>query len=399
MRMVHRVISLIACVVLFYLGVTGSWIQILDIRETLSGAAEATPVMQSINEGRYGNMDFAVMTQRDYAAAPLPADLDFHAAFSRVLGALHRSHPGELPTFVELRMADGRPIGQARFGQEPRDPRKFAQGVQAVDVESLKSVPTADIMPVFPPPSLRQSLKEWHRFWSRHDVPGVWFELLAGVAMWVLIITGLTMYFRLLKQRRKINRPGLFWMTSDRWRSLHRAVSLASAVLLVWVAFTGTWLGFESVWHSLQPRSGNHEIQGLSDGQVLQMVDETLAGLRKADVQAPIRVLRVRDYWGMKQGVVITAEPVTRQVIINTANGSPAGLTEPNYPKSGFPFGIVTHELIKHLHSGFLFGLWARIFDLLAGLALIFLSSSGLVMYLQMYGIRLKSGRRALFWK
>jgi uncharacterized iron-regulated membrane protein len=53
---------------------------------------------------------------------------------------------------------------------------------------------------------------------------------------------------------------------------------------------------------------------------------------------------------------------------------------------------------MKHLHSGFLFGTWARLLDLLAGLSLIFLSASGLWMYLQMYKRRRVGGRAGFFW-
>ena len=57
------------------------------------------------------------------------------------------------------------------------------------------------------------------------------------------------------------------------------------------------------------------------------------------------------------------------------------------------------HEWVKHFHSGYLFGLPARVLDLLAGLALVFLSVSGLIMYFEMYRRRVRAGRKGAFWK
>ena len=51
---------------------------------------------------------------------------------------------------------------------------------------------------------------------------------------------------------------------------------------------------------------------------------------------------------------------------------------------TGFPFGVQIHETIKHLHSGALIGLSARKMDLVAGLSLIFLCVSGLLVYFQL---------------
>ena len=110
-----------------------------------------------------------------------------------------------------------------------------------------------------PPHSARQTLKQWHRFWgpdfiSVRDKPGVYIEFLVGLAFLTFIVTGLVMYFRLLKQRRKLGRNQLFWMAGEKWRSLHRVVSVAASILLLMVAASGTWLGFESSYNTFAPR-------------------------------------------------------------------------------------------------------------------------------------------------
>ncbi len=397
MRTVHRILATFAVTVLLYLGVTGSLMQSLDLAEIISGAPERAPGMQSINEGKNGNLEYAVVTVGDYDAAPLPKDLDVPQALHTVLEGLHREIPGAHPTFVELRVANGSTIGQARFG--PINPRHFADGIRAVDARTGAAVAAVDVVPMVPALSARETLKHWHRFWNRRDVPGVYVELLCGTILWVLLVTGLTMYFRMLKQRRKIRRPQLFWKGGGRWRELHRIIAVAAAILLIAVAFSGTWLGFESTWHTFQGGAPSARVAELGDAEVMEMADATLRALHAFDPRVAVKVLRMRSYAGMSQGVVVTDDPVTRQLVFNTATGKPVGLSEPGYPPSGFPLGVATHEWVKHFHSGFLFGPWARVLDLLAGLSAIFLAVSGLTMYLDMYGRRRRSGRKALFWK
>jgi len=188
-------------------------------------------------------------------------------------------------------------------------------------------------------------------------------------------------------------------MVGGRLRGYHRAISVIAAVLLIGVAFSGTWLGFESSWHTFARPPPPTVTPELSDADVLDMAGATLNALHLAEPAVRIKVLRVRHYGGMRQGVVITDEPVTRQLVFNTATGKEVSLTEPGYPSSGFPFGLQMHEEVKHLHSGYLFGSWARVLDLLAGLGLIFLSISGLIMYLEMWNKRRIAGRGQFIWK
>ena len=399
MRVVHRTLSIAACLVFLYLGVTGSMIQLLDLKELFSGAPESSSGMQSINEGKSGHPDYAVLTPADYTAEPLPKNLDLLKAFQMVLTGLHEIRPESKPIFVELRYAHGTPIGQAHYGEMVLNPERVDDGLVAVDATTGAPVPAVSVPPPVPPHSFRETLKKWHRFWVRHDKPGVYAELLAGIALWTLIITGLTMYFRLLKQRRRLNRKQLFWMAGGRLRAYHRAIAVISAVLLIGVAFSGTWLGFESSWHTFAKPPPHAVTPELTDADVIDMAGATLNVLRLAEPAERIKVLRVRYYGGMRQGVVITDEPVTRQLVFNTATGKEVSLTEPGYPSSGFPFGLQMHEDIKHLHSGFLFGLWARVLDLLAGLGLIFLSISGLLMYLDMWTNRRIAGRGQFLWR
>ena len=95
---------------------------------------------------------------------------------------------------------------------------------------------------------------------------------------------------------------------------------------------------------------------------------------------------------------MVTGAGGTRQILFNTENGRVANLEEPGYPASGFPFGTQTHEDIKHFHSGDMFGWSTRLMNLVAGLSMIYLSISGIVMYVDMWLKRRKAGRKGLAW-
>lgn len=390
MRTLHRTLSIFAALLMLYLGATGTLIQSIDLATLLSNAPESDPVMQSINEGRYGNGDFPAISARDLDAAALPADTDFTRAFDTTLTAMHRAAPGVVPRFAELRMLDGRMVGQVKVGQD-------TLAFDTVSGAPVAVAPTPRFSPM--PYSLRQYTKELHRFWTMHDKPGVYFELLSGIVLWVLIISGLWMYFKLMSARAKTGRGGVFWMAGGMWRSLHRSVSLAAAVFLIAIAFSGTFLGFESVWHTFVNVDFRFDATApMQDGQVQAIAADALRDFRKAEPATPLKVLRVRVYGGMKQGMIVTGGASTRQVVYDTDRGTVATLFEPGYPVSGFPFGTQMHEDIKHFHSGDMFGLPARLMNLLGGLALVYLAVSGIVMYVQLWRRRKNNGKAALLW-
>ena len=413
MRTVHRAIALIAVLFTLYVGVTGTLMQSIDLVTLISGAPETNRTMQSINEGKFGNRPYSVVTVADWSEAPLPEGYDTSKAFATTLSAFHRAVPGIAPQFIELRVAQGRVIGQAGYLDPSKPPpRPVFSRAQVPDPIELKAYDAATGQPVapvkllnaVPAHSLRQTLKQWHRFWgpdtiSPRDTPGVYIEFLVGLMMSTLIVTGLVIYFRLLRQRRKVGRGQLFWMAGDIWRSLHRITSVAAAILLVCVAASGTWLGFESSYHTFTARPKPAAIGRLADDQAMRIARVTATILAQANPAFPVRVIRVRNYAGMDQGVVITGSSFTRQLIFDAKTGRETRLSEPNYPSSGFPLGMDVHEWVKHFHSGYLFGLPARFLDLFAGLSLIFLSVSGITMYVEMYGKRRKSGRTTPFWR
>ena len=389
MRSFHRTLAVFMFAVLLWLGATGSMVQILDLKTILSGAPETDPTMQSINEGKFGDFfDYETATFADLSAQRIPASFDYSRAFETVIGAAKRAAASKAPNFVELRMVGSAPIGQVRFGDD----------VRAFDAATGDAVQAVSIAPLFPPYSLRQRFKELHRFWFTPEQPGVYFGLLVGLLLWTMIVSGLVLYFRLLNQRRGLQRPNLIWLTGDILRALHRSVSLIAAVFLIAVATSGTLLAFESVWHLLAPRAPHSAPADITYDEILPMVKSTLRAMANYAPNVPIKAIRVRRYGQFSQGVIITDEKVTRQVVFDTMTGKPLDLSTPGYPASGFPFGRQAHEWIKHFHSGYMFGLSGRLMNLFAGLSLVFLSLSGAAMYIQMWRRRRDAGIKNLLW-
>lgn len=390
-RIVHRVGAFLAVLLMLWLAGTGTTIQLLDLNAVLTHAPATDPTRVSMVEGMYGPPNYAVIQLADFSATSLPADLDIEHGFATVL----QSAQAPQIDWVELRMVDGVPVGQVMVGTqlEAFDARSGA----AVTASPPQKIPQGARLP----PSLRQKLKTLHRFWNRGDTPGVFFEFLAGLVLFTLLITGLVMYFQLLHARRRIKRRQLFWFTGGKWRGWHRAVSVAAAVFLLCMAFSGTWIGFESSWNALRRSGGGGPSPAapVVEAELPNMTATTLQAMQRLHPGTPIKAIRLRMFGQMKQGVVITGGDTTDQLVFDAATGRPASLSEPSYPPVGFPFGVQVHENIKHFHSGEMFGLSGQMMNLLAGLSLLFLSVSGLIMYFDMWLKRRKGGRSSLIWK
>lgn len=202
-------------------------------------------------------------------------------------------------------------------------------------------------------------------------------------------------------------------------RRLHRWLSIAASVLVLYVAVTGLMMAIDNVYGSVYlalhgqsfpagvsgPPAGLEELLAAGRGPVVDadlhsMLRTTLAATHKSDPSAPPpRVIRLRSYAGKPQGVIVTGDEPAQQLVFDTDSGRRAGLYEPGYPKTPFPFQWGAHEMWKQLHRGDIFGLTGRWIDLASGLAILFLAVSGTTMYLQVYRARRRTGRRRLFWR
>jgi uncharacterized iron-regulated membrane protein len=261
---------------------------------------------------------------------------------------------------------------------------------------------------------VRGKAKAWHRLNAIGD-QNVWLNALVGIGLFVMIVTGLVLYFQLLLARRRAGLNAIFWSAGGWWRSLHRWVSITAALFLMVVSISGTLLSIDSLalWiyrymHAppgftgrqlpFPVGMGGDFSTPLTDAKLPAMLETTLSAYRATEGATPIKVLRLRYFAGMPQGVIITGGDDTRQLVFNADTGERASMTEPGYPYTGFPFGWEEHELMKKIHRGDLLGVPGRLMDLFAGLSLIFLSASGLVMYVDLLRRRRRGGRKQLFW-
>ncbi|MHB8284316.1 MAG: PepSY-associated TM helix domain-containing protein [Caulobacteraceae bacterium] len=406
LKSIHRGVTVFVVLFLLYLGGTGVMIQLIDMRSLATHASPFDPNVRAMREAFDGPGTYQVIATSDYVAEPLPARADLPAMFARVMAGARRDL-GEAPLkFVELRMVDGRAVGQVNLGTSLR---RFDANTGV----TLGAAP----LPLdedTPPISQRNVFKNLHRMTTFGNW-ALWINIAVSIALATLIVTGTIMYAKLVIGRTRIGRKGLFWVAGGWWRSLHRAVSILAAVFLVVVTVSGAWLAVESLGLAMNIAAmrSAHSSGGtplgrlrrqddgsapLQDARLPAMLQTTLGAYRHAVPDGGLRVIRLRWYGGMPQGGVVTGEATARQLVYDAISGRRAYASAPGAPRSLFPFGWTTHQLAKSIHRGDYFGIPGRIMDLLAGLSMIYLSVSGIVMYVELWKRRAKSGRKQFLW-
>jgi uncharacterized iron-regulated membrane protein len=396
MRAVHRFVAVFAVVFGLYIGGTGTWLQLIDLQTLLSHAPATDPDLQAIREGHDGPPNFQVLVDADYSAAPLPADLNYDGTLTTVLKSA-RTASGAAFSFVELRMLDGKPVAQISAGGQLL---RF-DAVSGAVLLGPDNAPAVGLPPRNRP-SFRGTLKNIHRMNAYGDYATI-VELIAGVALCVMLITGLLMYFRLLGARANAGRRGLFWYAGGWWRTLHRMIAVSAGTFLLVVAFSGLLLAVGSLGVSAYRVMHNGVRAGLtadvssplSDAELPGILRTTLTAYKGVSPGSPIKVIRLRYFASMQQGIVVGGSDAdTRQLAFNTTTGRKAKLYETGYPVTGQPFGWEEDQIAKQIHRGDFIGMSGRWMSLFAGLSMLFLSLSGAVMYCDMWRAWRRAGMR-----
>ena len=407
MRTVHRVVSIVVVLFTLYLGLTGSLIELIDLRTMATVSSPFDPNLRAMREDFAGPPNFEVLQSGDHQGQPLPVGADLGAMLRTVVTGA-RATLGAAPLkFVELRMADGRPVGQVERGD-----RKLR--FDAATGRSLGAPPpTVDDLERGPPASQRNTIKHLHRMTTFGDW-ALWINIGVSLALATLIVTGFVVFYRIWAMRRKMGRTNPFWTAGGWWRALHRSISVAAILFLTVTTLSGAWLAVESLVFGLymshhhvvlpsgQTLPGTLAIDAsspLRDAELPGMLQATLTAYHADDPTGRPRVIRLRHYAAYDQGVVITDGSTARQLVFNTRTGTRMSLSEPGYPGTGFPFGWQAHQYAKSIHRGDFFGLTGRLTSLIAGLSMVYLSISGIVMYWTMWQKRRRTNRPAFFWK
>ena len=401
MRSFHRYLAVLAVFLGLYVAGTGTFLQAIDLKTLISHAPESDPNLKAIREGGDGPPNFQVRVDADSNAKALPADFNFDGAATVVASAARQATGGGDLNFVELRMKGDQPVGQVASGGKllSFDAISGAVLVGPADAPKLKLPPGGGR------PALRNTVKNIHRMTAYGDI-GAYSFMAVSLVLCAMTVSGLWLYFRLLAARLKLDRKGLFWAAGGWWRSAHRAVAIAASVFVTVVVFTGTALAFNDigvstyriVHHGARPGMTADVSKPLTDAELPGMVQTTLAAFRKAHPDTPIKVLRLRYFAGMPQGIVIGGGAQTRQYPINASTGRAAPLWAPSYPVTGQPFGWQWDQFAKGIHRGDAFGLTGRWMSLLTGLSVLFLCISGAANYFELWNRRRKAGKPGLFW-
>jgi uncharacterized iron-regulated membrane protein len=454
LKAVHRTVGMIAMIFLMYLATTGLLIQAVDLRTLFHHSPATDPNTEAMREGFDGAGDYPVIVSTDYLAAALPANADLDAMMQRIVQSARATLGDEPFRYVELRMIDSKPVGQVstttsltsfdgatgQLIQQGPLPRILAGGVTV--------------------PSLRNDFKGAHRSLGVLGyIPlvgpyirkyALYINMVNGLVLIVMIVTGIWTYFKLFNVRRKQGLgSGPFWVAGNWKRTMHRWIGITASLFILIAACSGEWLSYESLYYGQQlaamrqqnpqpgqapgdrsanrPQGGpsqanvapagatqaNHSQPGgqaaeggfrqspltpLKDAEIPWMTQVTLSAARQKTKNAPIRVIRLRNYSYYPQGIVVTGGNDTRQLVFNAATGVPMSESEPGYPPVGFPFGWVAHQTAKSVHRGDFFGLPGRLMDIFAGLSLLYLCVNGIALYAELWWERRKDGKWNPFW-
>lgn len=397
MRKLHRQIAFVAIIIGLFISITGLLVQSMDIASELRSAPATDPTMKGRRAGLFGPPNFQVLETPDFAAEALPAGFDYDAALATTVKSL-KTNAGDAPiNFVQFRMSGNRPVGQVGS-------RSQLYSFDATTGAPIGAAQKIDLKPVSTP-STRNMLKDIHRLrWF-----GAWTVLVdavAGLIMCFMIVSGLVFYTQLWRARARMKRTAPFWYSGTWWRTIHRGAAIVASLFLSVIAVTGTIeaIGSTGVTVTMALHGGKRPAlvmdlsRPMTGAEMSGMLHSALQSFKAANPNTPIKVLRLRYFAGMPQGVFVTGGTVTDQIVYNTATGATASLSEPNYPATGQTFGWQVDETAKKIHRGDIFGLTGMWMSLLSGLALLYISVSGGVMYYDLWKRRSKQGKKQLIW-
>ncbi len=397
MRTYHRWVTVVVLLFALWYAITGLALQAMDLSALLSNAPASDPTMQGIRVGENGPPNFAVLKQSDYVAAPLPRGLDLGKATETTIRAARGRLRGAPISFLDLRVTNGRPVGQVLS-------HRLVYTFDALSGVAVGAPAPFKLAPLSSP-SFRNTFKDVHRL-RYFGIPFYAVDILFCIALLVMIYTGIATYLPLWKARARTGRRSIFWKAGGTWRMIHRGVAICAALFLAIVAVSGIVLSLSSLGVAYSAAKAGGKRPGLTadvsaplnDRQLMDMLRVTREALARDRYDSDVRVIRLRFFAGMPQGIIVTGG-AAQQLVYNASTGARAGMTEKAYPNNDMPFGWDISQTFKKIHRGDYIGIGGRGISVLTGLSLLYLAISGCFMYLDLWKRRRKAGRKKLFWR
>lgn len=225
--------------------------------------------------------------------------------------------------------------------------------------------------------------QELHEYLLAGDM-GEWVIGIEGIALLFMAISGLMAWwparsrfasgFRVVRGRSSV----IFW------RTLHRALGGAVAVLLIFSATTGALMVFKDPFRSLLKLAGEVASKPSAKvaerpGQPLIAIDALVANAQSRYGDTPLREIRFPDAQGRGVSIYLDAEASPRQLATKiVAYDRYTGEELGKYIPGENPAGNEIVDWLFPLHTGAAAGGWLRVLVFIGGAGLVILGGSGL---------------------
>lgn len=187
------------------------------------------------------------------------------------------------------------------------------------------------------------------------------------------------------------------------WRKLHRWIAIIAAAYLINTAVTGSLLAWDELSVRLSGNAPPAPDAPVAPPQALPELGLDAAAqsvyriAQQITPDAPLTAVSLVMSKGQLVGVATFGGPYPGTITLRAADGEQLlGPPRPSTPRTPVDY----HQMLKRLHRGdFIGSFYGRYMSITAGLCLLFLSISGLVMYIEMLKRRSKNGRIKFFWQ
>lgn len=186
LRKYHRWISISVAAIMLVIAITGIFLQIESMLNASGGPPDNPPVNATGVAGAEGK---TVLTDEQLAQL-----------FATVLANVRKQAPTASIDFVQLRLMGGAPEVEV-MAASPQPHRLRFDAMTGAPIVSDASSERMD---------LHRLLMEIHNG-EIIGLPGIWLSILSGVALVLLCVSGILVYYNVYRRRVQSGRHGFFW--------------------------------------------------------------------------------------------------------------------------------------------------------------------------------------------